>query len=626
MKHFNKLLSESRKLTVFEMLKKLEVFLHEKYGIKSFGVKQDNGIILYMSKYVGEDGEGDISQHILEFVEKDYHLDNVKVHKSNYGYHITFGHNAEAAKLIEVTQADGSGIAGAKTTYICSFCDKEHKGYGNDPWPVMTQPGHRACDNCNSNIVIPARLEELFKKENVNEAINRGDVEKRASNIVLDNKFVWLFNVLDKNGRDLEEGIEYLQDAINLLIKDNAAFLVAFPYIDPKPGDQNVELVFADNPGPVVIYNNEEVTVPKTAKRPTTERPVKPNMPDLEDEKEEVVEEAANTFKESEKETMLIDTNLSGAKNKEILDAVIGQLSDGIWENSPAMKKYWQNIRIEEQDGRLYLKVKTYGNDRVLVYLDKTPEQLKIWYAKKIKEIIKREIEDYDENLGQWSRDNENVSAYLGYNEDITVADAYKAYETMLGRSTQGRYSEASQNQMLENKDYMSTYKISYKTEKNGEWKEIVTTTKTFEQYGKLNSLIEKLQKNSSSIVVTDMLDKEKIIFTWIAKENTNINFKENFNEVKENFYVTVDFTRAWYDLMDELEVGQEPYEAIKGQIVALEDYLADNNVFMSFDYAGQKQYDIISNVAKQEECIKAKDLLDEFLDNWATVAIIEDL
>jgi hypothetical protein len=582
MKHLKKLVNESMSLTVFEMLTMLQNFLHEKYGIKAFGAKEDNGFVMYMSKYLnGQDKPEDISEEIKKFVEKDCHMENVEVHKDIYGYHITFGHNAQSAKLMEVTQADGSGISGAKTTYVCHFCKNKDEGYGNDPWPVDNDPLHRVCNNCNDEFVIPARIEQMYKKQSKTEAIDRKDVDHSASNVVLDDKYIWLFNVLDKNGRDIEEGIEYLQDAIDVLIKNNAAFLVAFPYIDPKPNDPNVELVFADNPGPAIIYNNEEVTISKKElERPTTERPVKTDRPEETDkeEQEEEVEESVSTFKNTpEKEIMLIDTNLSGVKNKEILDSVLGQLSDGMWENSPAMKKYWQNIRIEEQDGRLYLKVKTYGNDQVLVYLDKTPEQLKIWYAKKIKEIIKREIEDYDEKLGQWSRDNENVSAYLGYNEDITVADAYKAYETMLGRSTQSKYNKASQNEIAEDDMKIKNAQV--------------------------------------------MKDKEKKV---LLEEKPELN---KLNESKETFFVAIDFTPSYYDAMDEAGIDESPYEVLMGQIPALEEMIynqwKNNDITVSFDYVGQKYYDIASNMMSEADAEKIAEQLQDFLGEWAIVKVL---
>lgn len=310
MKHLKKLRNESMSLTVFEMLNMLQGFLQEKYGIKTFGTKRDNGFIMYMSKYVTDEGEEkDLSDAIKAFVEKECSLENVTVHKDKYGYHIEFGHNPQSAKLVETTQAQGTGMADAKVTYKCAFCGEEHEGHGNDPWPLDMALESRVCEVCKNEIVIPARLEMLYKK-NRNEATDRKDVESSASNVVLDDKFTWLFSVLDKNGNDLEEGIEYLQDAIDLLIKDDAAFLVAFPYIDPKPEDPNVELVFADNPGPIVIYNNEEATVAKgSLERPTSEtQPKDEEAP--EETEEEPVEEAMDEWEEPE--FILVFTGFEG--------------------------------------------------------------------------------------------------------------------------------------------------------------------------------------------------------------------------------------------------------------------------------------------------------------------------
>lgn len=472
MRHYKNLLNESMSLTVFEMLTKLQNFLHEKYGIKAFGAKEDNGFVMYMSRYLDDqDKPVDISEAIKKFVETDCHMENVEVHKDKYGYHITFGHNAQSAKLIEatqkeMTQADGSGISGAKTTYKCSFCGEEHEGYGNDPWPVDMEPEHRVCDNCNTEVVIPARIKQLFKKENVNEAVERSEVEKDASNIVLDSKYTWLFNVLDKNGRDLEEGIENLQDAIDMLIRDNAAFLVAFPYIDPKPNDPTVELVFADNPGPVIIYNNEEVTVPKKElERPTTERPSKPERPEQEEEQEEEAVEEAVQAEETE---------------------VINEAAD---------------LRL---------------------VIDEEP-----------------------------------------------------------------------------------------------------MTTITLNRKGMF--VIEQNIRGPQSVILSrqDMVKVHNFVNQEVRDEYFNEAVEPIAEAVEENTLVAVDFTMTWYDMMDELEVGQEPYEAIESAMVQLEEHLADNGHFVSFDYVGQQQFDIVTNPLTREEAQEVEKVLNEFLGEWAHVKVL---
>lgn len=42
----------------------------------------------------------------------------------------------------------------------CCLCGKVFNGYGNDPWPV--KDSGRCCDKCNTEKVIPARLNKLL--------------------------------------------------------------------------------------------------------------------------------------------------------------------------------------------------------------------------------------------------------------------------------------------------------------------------------------------------------------------------------------------------------------------------------------------------------------------------------
>ena len=60
-------------------------------------------------------------------------------------------------------------------------------------------------------------------------------------------------------------------------------------------------------------------------------------------------------------------------------------------------------------------------------YLDMSDEKIKIWFANRIKDLIK------EEGLS-WKRDNQSETDYLGYKEHITVQDAYKAYDKLKGR------------------------------------------------------------------------------------------------------------------------------------------------------------------------------------------------
>ena len=40
----------------------------------------------------------------------------------------------------------------------CCFCGKEIVGFGNNPYPLVEDSEVRCCDECNTKVVIPARL------------------------------------------------------------------------------------------------------------------------------------------------------------------------------------------------------------------------------------------------------------------------------------------------------------------------------------------------------------------------------------------------------------------------------------------------------------------------------------
>lgn len=47
----------------------------------------------------------------------------------------------------------------------CSICGNEFTGWGNSPWPIKSDIEARCCDDCNEEIVIPARIEKLVKNK-----------------------------------------------------------------------------------------------------------------------------------------------------------------------------------------------------------------------------------------------------------------------------------------------------------------------------------------------------------------------------------------------------------------------------------------------------------------------------
>jgi len=219
----------------------------------------------------------DIAIFLEKLFSKVLKQKDIIVVRQNNTFYISIQPQAagEHIPLYEVTQA--SAVTSAdKRDYICALCGQKHKGWGNNGWPLVTGLDELVCDECNDEYVIPERLAQMFGKKTKSEAVDKQAIKQATSNLVLDTKFTWLFSVMDENARDIAEGIEELQDAIEILIENDAAFLVAFPYVDPKPEDESVELVFADTPGPVVIYNREEA-VATNIKRPTKIKQAKGN-------------------------------------------------------------------------------------------------------------------------------------------------------------------------------------------------------------------------------------------------------------------------------------------------------------------------------------------------------------
>ena len=137
-----------------------------------------------------------------------------------------------------------------------------------------------------------------------------------------------------------------------------------------------------------------------------------------------------------------INTNFYGDYAIEILDAVSGQLSDGLWENSRGYDKYWTNFRVKRQpDNRIVFIINT---DSYTMYCHRYLEnpfvrmsetEFLTWYAGKLKRVINEEAHNKDWKKGWWKRDNTtNKSIYLNHKLDITVADIYCVYDGLLSR------------------------------------------------------------------------------------------------------------------------------------------------------------------------------------------------
>lgn len=143
--------------------------------------------------------------------------------------------------------------------------------------------------------------------------------------------------------------------------------------------------------------------------------------------------------------TRKINTNLFSDKAFEMLESVIGQLSDGIWENSNAMDKYWRFASIKRADNNQiiieiskdeYLRETYDYRCRYLqnAFFKMSDAEVIQWFAGKLKQIVKIEMKNKP-TLGAWKRDNDSKLSYFGYKQEIAVKDVYTIYDFLNGRS-----------------------------------------------------------------------------------------------------------------------------------------------------------------------------------------------
>jgi hypothetical protein len=128
---------------------------------------------------------------------------------------------------------------------------------------------------------------------------------------------------------------------------------------------------------------------------------------------------------------MRITTSIPATDRRlSILGSVIGQMSDGIWENTRSMEKYWKSLSYgKDASGNIYLE------DNWGVCANPID-----FFANKIKQIIKIEIDDGNNSGLRWDRTCSVSPFYI--HGHVTVGDCYELYEMLKGRdTTKYRYS-----------------------------------------------------------------------------------------------------------------------------------------------------------------------------------------
>ena len=156
----------------------------------------------------------------------------------------------------------------------------------------------------------------------------------------------------------------------------------------------------------------------------------------------------------------IIHTGLYSNVAKEIIQSVLGQLSDGYGESNPANDKWWGFADcVQASDGEVLIEVSTesweYNEFRSHCHKytyngfhNMSDVEVKQKFAGWIKKTAKMEMND--ENSGnQWNRGSEMKLDYLNYHENVTAADAYFVYEVLLGRDNKRKYSCSTVQKVL---------------------------------------------------------------------------------------------------------------------------------------------------------------------------------
>ena len=138
------------------------------------------------------------------------------------------------------------------------------------------------------------------------------------------------------------------------------------------------------------------------------------------------------------KDTVIINTGLTDSASLNVLKSTLGQLSDGIWENSRKAERYWPFADAELIDGNVCIVIsKGYksGYTNGFVYdLGMNESRIKDYFAKKVQAVVRENAKDYP---GRGIKCTANCDVALDYMSDyesdseILACDAHRVYKAL---------------------------------------------------------------------------------------------------------------------------------------------------------------------------------------------------
>lgn len=126
----------------------------------------------------------------------------------------------------------------------------------------------------------------------------------------------------------------------------------------------------------------------------------------------------------------IVKVNATNDIQKQIIDHILGQMSDGYWEGKASMTKYWRQIDYDKQND--YIVV--YDNPKVRGRADFGMKTIGQWFAWKIKFIAKQCCDDYNVKgfSGKWDKyDEQTKISYLSHPIDVTIKDVHETCDVL---------------------------------------------------------------------------------------------------------------------------------------------------------------------------------------------------
>lgn len=138
--------------------------------------------------------------------------------------------------------------------------------------------------------------------------------------------------------------------------------------------------------------------------------------------------------------TLVINTGLTDSASLNVLRSVLGQLSDGMWENSRKAERYWPFAEAEMVKGNVCLVISndvyhgSYTNG-FFHDLAMNPELIKKYFARKIQAVVRENAKDYPDAgircTAKCTAELDYMSDYDNYDNKIRACDAHKVVKAL---------------------------------------------------------------------------------------------------------------------------------------------------------------------------------------------------